>query len=57
MSRLSDIDFEDEKIPIPKEIYDYVMAHYEEWGNVPMNAENCHKIAEIIDRENNHVEQ
>ena len=48
--RFSDMEFENEKTPIPKEIGDYYMNHKEYSENmIPLNADTCKKIAKILD--------
>lgn len=53
--KFSDIEFENKKTPIPKEISDYYMSHKEYSENmIPLNADTCREIAEILDKETNH---
>ena len=50
--RFSDMKFENDKTPISKEIADYYMSHKEyEENMIPLNADTCAEIAEILDKE------
>lgn len=48
--RFSDIEFENDKTPIPKEIIDYYSSYkkYEE-NMIPLNADTCREIAKVLD--------
>lgn len=53
--RFSDMEFENGKTPVPKEIADYYMSHKEyEENMIPLNAETCREIAKILDKEANY---
>lgn len=47
--KLTEIKYENDVTPVPKEIIDYCMNHYEEYKEIPLNAETCKEIAKIID--------
>ncbi len=50
--RFSDMEFENGKTPVPKEIYDYYISHEEyERNMIPLNADTCKEIAKILDSE------
>lgn len=50
--KFSDMEFENGKTPIPKEIGDYYMNHKEyEKYMIPLNAETCRNIAQVLDGE------
>ena len=47
----SDVQWENEKTPLPKEIWDYYANHQEKYHEIPLNAETARKIAKILDEE------
>lgn len=52
--RFSDMEFKNGKTAVPKEIGDYYMSHKEyEKHMIPLNADTCREIAEILDKEAN----
>lgn len=47
-----DMEFENDKTPVPKEIYDYYISHEEyEKNMIPLNANTCIEIAKILNYE------
>ena len=45
----SDVKWENEKTPIPKEIWDYYANHQEKYQDIPLNAKTATEIANILD--------
>lgn len=50
--RFFDMEFENDKTPVPKEIWDYYCSHKEYSENmIPLNSDTCREIAKILDKE------
>lgn len=54
--KFSDMEFENDKTPVPKEIGDYYMSHKEYLENmIPLNADTAREIAKILDEESERI--